>query len=82
MSRTITVDTGNELRGFIDSLVETGSYKTKSEVVREGLRLLKEQRANSKLEALRQIIEAGENSGDLIDWNVDSFLGRMKEKSQ
>ena len=42
MSRTITVDTGDELRRFIDSLVETGSYKTKREVVRDGLRLLKE----------------------------------------
>jgi len=81
MSRTITVDTGKELLGFIDNLVESGSYKTKSEVVREGLRLLKEQQASSKLEALRQLIDDGENSGDLSEWNVDTFLNRMKAKT-
>ena len=81
MSRTITVDTGSELLGFIDSLVESGNYKTKSEVVREGLRLLKEKQASSKLEALRQLIDDGENSGDLKEWNVDSFLNRMKAKN-
>ena len=80
MSRTITVDTGKELLGFIDNLVESGSYKTKSEVVREGLRLLKEKLASSKLEALRQLIDDGENSGDLLEWNVDTFLDRMKAK--
>ena len=80
MSRTITVDTGSELLGFIDSLVESGNYKTKSEVVREGLRLLKEKQASSKLEALRLLIDEGENSGDLKEWNVDSFLDRMKAK--
>ncbi|GAA0422169.1 hypothetical protein GCM10009133_33400 [Cocleimonas flava] len=81
MSRTITVDTGKELLGFIDNLVESGSYKTKSEVVREGLRLLKEQQASSKLEALRQLIDDGENSGNLTEWNVDTFLDRMKAKT-
>ncbi len=82
MSRTITVDTGSELLGFIDNLVESGNYKTKSEVVREGLRLLKEKEANSKLEALRQLIDDGENSGDLLEWNIDSFLDRMKAKNK
>ena len=82
MSRTITVDTGKELLGFIDNLVESGNYKTKSEVVREGLRLLKEKQASSKLEALRQLIDDGENSGDLLEWNVDNFLDRMKAKNQ
>lgn len=82
MSRTITVDTGNELLGFIDMLVESGNYKTKSEVVREGLRLLKEKQANSKLETLRQLIDDGENSGDLLEWDVESFLDRMNTKNK
>ena len=82
MSRTITVDTGNELLGFIDNLVESGNYKTKSEVVREGLRLLKEKQANSKLEALRQLIDDGENSGELVEWNMDTFLDRMKAETE
>ncbi len=74
MARTITVDTGPELRSFIESLVESGNYKTNSEVIREGLRLLKESHAASKLETLRKLIDEGENSGEPINWNLDQFL--------
>lgn len=80
MARTMTVDTGEELRNFVEGLVESGNYKTNSEVVREGLRLLQEKQAQSKLETLRKLIDEGENSGDPIDWNVDDFLSRMKAK--
>ena len=73
-----SIDTGDELRGFVESLVETGDYKSRSEVVREGLRLLKEQRAKSTLEALRSLIDEGENSGDLINWDIDNFLTRVQ----
>ena len=80
MARTMTVDTGEELRGFVESLVETGSYKTNSEVVRDGLRLLQEKQAESKLETLRQLIDEGENSGEPVDWDVNDFLNRMKAR--
>lgn len=82
MARTMTVDTGEELRGFIESLVESGSYKTNSEVVRDGLRLLQEKQAASKLETLRLLIDEGENSGTAVDWDVNQFLSRMKKNKQ
>jgi len=82
MARTMTVDTGEDLRGFVESLVESGNYKTNSEVVRDGLRLLQEKQAASKLEALRQLIDDGENSGEPVDWNVEDFLARMKRSSK
>jgi len=80
MTRTMTIDTGNMLRGFVEGLVESGIYKTNSEVIREGLRLLQEKQANSKLETLRQLISEGEESGDAYEWNADKFLKRMKNK--
>ncbi len=80
MARTMTIDTGEKLRGFVESLVESGSYKTNSEVVRDGLRLLQEKQADSKLEILRKLIDEGENSGDPVTWHVDEFLGKMKTK--
>ncbi len=80
MARTMTIDTGEELRGFIESLVESGSYKTNSEVIRDGLRLLQEKQATSKLETLRKLIDEGENSGEPVNWDVNEFLGRMKNK--
>ena len=81
MARTITIDTGEELRKFIEGLVETGSYKTNSEVVRDGLRLLQEKQAASKLETLRKLIDEGETSGKSVDWDVEDFLVRMKERT-
>ena len=74
----MTIDTGETLRSFVDNLVESGDYKTNSEVVREGLRLLQEKRASSKLAVLRKLIDEGENSGDPVPWNVDKFLQHMK----
>ncbi len=78
MARTMTIDTGEELRAFVESMVESGRYKTNSEVVREGLRLLQEKEAASKLETLRRLIDEGENSGEPVDWDVNEFLYRMK----
>lgn len=42
MARTMTVDVGDELREFIDSLVKSGDYRTRSEVMRDALRLLRD----------------------------------------
>jgi antitoxin ParD1/3/4 len=81
MARTMTIDTGNELRGFVESLVDSGQYKTNSEVIREGLRLLQEKQAASKLETLRRLIDEGENSGDPVNWDVNEFLAGMKHKN-
>ena len=76
----MTIDTGEELRAFIENLVMLGNYKTNSEVVREGLRLLQEKQAASKLETLRKLIDEGLNSGEPIHWNVDMFLKKMEKK--
>lgn len=46
MARTMTVDLGDELREFIESLIESGDYRTQSEVIRESLRLLREKQAS------------------------------------
>jgi antitoxin ParD1/3/4 len=47
-----------ELERFVNEKVETGLYQTASEVVREGLRLLK-QREEERLHALRRDVRAG-----------------------
>jgi antitoxin ParD1/3/4 len=80
MARTMTIDTGDELRSFVESLVDSGDYKTNSEVIRAGLRLLQEQTASSKLYKLRTLIREGEESGDSIEWSVDNFLDKVNSK--
>ncbi|WP_245183408.1 type II toxin-antitoxin system ParD family antitoxin [Legionella israelensis] len=76
----MTVDLGNELRDYVESLVSSGDYRSNSEVLRESLRLLRERQASSKLELLRRFIDEGESSGKPVDWNADNFLTSMKRK--
>lgn len=80
MARTVTVDLGDELREFIDSLVESGDYRTQSEVLRDALRLLREKQAESRLQQLRDLLAEGISSGTPQVWEQDTFLQRMKEK--
>ena len=80
MARTMTVDLGDELRGFVESLVDAGDYRSNSEVLRTSLRLLREQQADSKLNQLRQLINEGETSGTPVEWDAQKFLERMKNK--
>lgn len=80
MARTMTVDLGRELRDYVESLVNSGDYRSNSEVLRESLRLLREKQASSKLELLRRLIDEGEKSGEPVDWNADDFLTSMKRK--
>lgn len=75
----MTVDLGQELRGYVESLVHSGDYRSNSEVLRESIRLLREKQAGSKLEQLRQMIDEGKGSGDPLLWNAQDFLARMKK---
>ena len=79
MARTMTVDLGSELRDYVQFLVDSGDYRSNSEVLRESLRLLREKQAESKLEQLRHLIDEGEGSGDPLVWNAREFLERMKK---
>ncbi|PRD13926.1 type II toxin-antitoxin system ParD family antitoxin [Pantoea coffeiphila] len=78
MARTITVDIGDELREFIDLMVQSGSYRTQSEVLRDALRLLREKEAASHLQTLRGLLDEGINSGNAKQWDRDAFLQRVK----
>lgn len=78
MARTMTVDVGEELREFIDSLVKAGDYRTQSEVMRDALRLLREKQAESRLQELRDLLAEGLSSGDAKPWNIDAFLKNVR----
>ena len=53
----ISADLGIQLEGFVTKLVETGRYNSKSEVLREGVRLVQEREA--RLAALDASIARG-----------------------
>jgi antitoxin ParD1/3/4 len=52
-----SVDLGKQLEGFVSRLVETGRYNSRSEVIREGVRLIHER--ETKLAALDAAIARG-----------------------
>jgi antitoxin ParD1/3/4 len=53
----ISADLGSQLEGFVTKLVETGRYNSKSEVLREGIRLIQEREA--RLAVLDQALTKG-----------------------
>jgi antitoxin ParD1/3/4 len=54
---SLSVDLGRQLEAFVNSLVETGRYNSKSEVLREGVRLIQDREA--RLAALDAAIARG-----------------------
>ncbi len=63
-TKTQTFSLGGYWNNFIEAHVRQGRYASASELVRDGLRLLEEKEADSKLEALRAALIEGEESRD------------------
>jgi antitoxin ParD1/3/4 len=57
MADMISADLGPKLEGFVAKLVETGRYNSKSEVLREGIRLIQER--EMRLAVLDQALARG-----------------------
>lgn len=71
-----------ELEKYVSEKVASGLYHSASEVIREGLRLLKEQDALRELRVneLRQQIQAGINSGEPLSLNLDDVIERGRNR--
>ena len=71
---------GNQFERFVAKLVKSGRFNSKSEVVREGLRLLldREQEREAKIAALRAAFRQGEESGPPIP--ADQVFDRLEAK--
>lgn len=73
-----------ELERLVNDKVKTGMYQTASEVIREGLRLLRER--DQRLKMLRQDVHAGFASvdrGEYTDYDQSTIRGlakRVKER--
>ena len=75
----MNVNLGNVFDSFIADLLKTGLYQSQSEVVREGLRLLKdrEELKNLRLAELRKEIATGSKQadrGEFVD-GEETFAG-------
>ncbi|MEH2168727.1 MAG: type II toxin-antitoxin system ParD family antitoxin [Nostoc sp.] len=73
-----------ELEKWVQSKLESGMYTSASEVIREGLRLLKEQDALKaiRLAELRREIQQGIDSGESTPLNMDEIIELAKQQRQ
>lgn len=76
MAKNTSVSLGDHFSHFVDERVAQGRYGSVSDVVRAGLRLLEEH--ETKLEALRAALIAGENSGPAAAFDVEDFVRQKR----
>lgn len=83
---TRNINLTDALDAFVAEQVASGQFQNASEVVRAGLRLLrdKEQRRARKLELLRQAIQEGWDSFDrgegIVVEDIDAFFDQMMDE--
>lgn len=77
----ISADLGQQLEGYVAELVRGGRYNSKSEVLREGVRLVQEREA--RLAALHAALAEGladAEAGRVVD--ADGVFDRLEAKYQ
>jgi antitoxin ParD1/3/4 len=71
---------GRHYEEMLRELVASGRYASASEVLRDGLRLVeeREQMRNAKLEALREAMREGLDSGEAEPFDVESIIAEAR----
>ena len=79
MGKNTSISLGDHFEGYIASQVETGHYGNRSEVIRDALRNHEERQ--HKIEALRQALIAGENSGEDSPLDMEEIIASARKKA-
>lgn len=77
MSKNTSITIGPHFEGFISQQIQKGRYGSTSEAIRAALRLLEEQ--ETKLEALRQALIEGEESGR-AEYSLSGLIKELNEE--
>ena len=72
MATNTSISLDDHFANFLAEQVDTGRYRSASEVVRASLRLLEDQEL--QLSALRAALMAGEASGEAETFDFDAFV--------
>jgi antitoxin ParD1/3/4 len=77
MAQNTSISLDEHFTGFLSREVASGRYRSASEVVRAGLRLLEDQ--ETQVAALRAALVSGENSGEAEPFDFDAFIASKKQ---
>lgn len=76
MAQNTSISLDDHFSDFLSREVASGRYRSASEVVRAGLRLLEDR--ETQLAALRAALAAGEESGAPEPFDFDAFVAAKK----
>ncbi|WP_435746278.1 type II toxin-antitoxin system ParD family antitoxin [Microbacterium sp. PMB16] len=76
MANNTSISLDAHFTDFLAQEVSTGRYRSASEVVRAGLRLLEDQ--ETQMSALRAALVAGEASGEPQPFDFEAFIASKK----
>ena len=79
MAKNTSITLGEHFDGFITHQIESGRYGSASEVIRAGLRALED--TENKLEALRQMLTDGEESG-IAEYSYSEFIEELDNETK
>ena len=78
MSKNTSIILGEHFDKFIKSELKSGRYASASEVIRSGLRLLEVEK--HKLQAIKEALIVGEESGEPTAFDNEKFKSKMRQK--
>ena len=76
MAQNTSISLDDHFSDFLSLEVSSGRYRSASEVIRAGLRLLEDQ--ETQLAVLRTALVAGEQSGEPEAFDFDAFVAAKK----
>lgn len=79
MAQNTSISLDDHFSDFLSQEVSSGRYRSASEVVRAGLRLLEDQ--ETQLAALRAALLEGERSGAPEAFDFDAFVSDKKSQT-
>ena len=78
MPRNTSVTLGEHFDKFVAEEINLGRFQSVSEVIRAGLRRLEED--ETKLQILREKLQAGENSPIVKNFTMENFISELHNK--
>ncbi len=78
MAKNTSITLGDHFDSFITGQVESGRFGSASEVIRAALRLL--ENTETRLEALRRMLDEGEKSG-VADYDYEAFMAELDSEN-